>query len=167
MRIIEAMLNGESDRSISRRLHPRISSTALWRYRRNHLQPALRPAEETQNALRCHGPVVPAENSPVANATTLPEANLDRVNDSFIGRINQKYERFDQVIPQIIASNDFAAFASVDKAETAALRLHAELCGRLGPTTNFGQVQIVIGDMKSDAAGQDEEEQIIELGVRR
>jgi hypothetical protein len=166
MRIIEAMLNGESDRSISRRLHPRISSTALWRYRRNHLKSAVIAAAATDNS-QCVGSFGPAKNSSVANTTTLPEANLNRVNDSFIGRINQKYERFDRVIPQIIASNDFAAFASVDKAETAALRLHAELCGRLGPTTNFGQVQIVIGDMKSDAAGQDEEEQIIELGVRR
>jgi hypothetical protein len=101
------MLNGESDRSISRRLHPRISSTALWRYRRNHLKSPVIAAEETHNGLRCDGPFGPLKNSSVANAT-LPEANLNRVDDPIVGRINQKYERYNQVIPQTLAAKDFS-----------------------------------------------------------
>jgi hypothetical protein len=51
------------------------------------------------------------------------------------------------------------------------MRLHAELSGRLTPATNFGQVQIVIGDAKPNTADQNEEnrdpEPIFELGVFR
>ena len=170
-RIIDALLRQESPYSIAKWVNPPVNKVTIWRYRCSHIAPALQRAAARAKLLEKQGLAEPnTELSPEAKQI-VAEAKLDLVEDPIMARVNAKYARFDQVIPGTIASKDYAAFASVDKAETAALRFHAELYGRLQPGTNFGQVQVVIGYAKPDTVDQDQEnpdqEPVIELGVFR
>jgi hypothetical protein len=57
-----------------------------------------------------------------------------------------KYQRYDLAISEIPDMKDFRAFVSMDKAETAVMRLHAKLTGRLQQNPSKRTSQIVIGD---------------------
>jgi hypothetical protein len=48
-RIVTALLNQESPYSIAKWVNPPISKVTIWRYRRNHVAPALRIAPSSWN----------------------------------------------------------------------------------------------------------------------
>lgn len=63
--------------------------------------------------------------------------------DPLISRIQKKYERYDQLTAEAVQDRDYTGFAAIDRSETQAIRLHAELTGRLvdrGPTMNVQMV---------------------------
>jgi hypothetical protein len=66
--------------------------------------------------------------------------------DPLISRIQRKYANYDKMIADSMQVRDFAGFASIDRSETQAMRLHAELTGRLEQKQTSLSVQLVFAN---------------------
>jgi hypothetical protein len=137
---IDKLLAGESSRAVSQYLLQhglKISHNSVARYNRLVLLPALETGAKLQqiHSLTAKNP------EDVPSQIDLTKAAL--AADPILSRVQKKYSNYDLMISAAIQDEDYKGFSAVDRAETAALTLHAQLTGRLqqsGPTTN---VQIV------------------------
>jgi uncharacterized protein YdcH (DUF465 family) len=144
-RIIEALVAGESSYSVAQWCKPTVHPTTIWRFRRNCIAPKLSQVEQFAKSLQDN--ILQSANG---NATVNPAVIQNAVSalavaDPLLNRVNRKYERYDDMIAKAQKANDFGGFSAVDRAETQALRLHAELTGRLQSAQPTTLVQIVIG----------------------
>lgn len=141
-KIIDMLLADQSSRKVAAYLTQnghRISFSSVARYKRFDLPKHLETARKLQQINALQG--ISASNQPSVSEFT----NAALMADPLLNRVNAKYSRYDDMIAKAQMANDFGGFSAIDRAETQAIRLHAELTGRLqsaGPTT---LVQIVIG----------------------
>ena len=144
--LMDAILKGESRKSVARRFG--LAPSSVNRFVRRYLQPAM--------ALAAHRTgIEPVQNdarrleslSRAAIATVEPLS----VTDPFIARMEKKYSRLESGLCKSLGKVDYDGkeHAALERAESEAIRLHAELAGRLaqpsGPTTNVYVALAVTG----------------------
>jgi hypothetical protein len=141
-KILEALLNNESPQSIAKWINPPINHTSIWRYRRNRIEPKLKQAAETAKTLQQNALLAARASVAVPDDVIRDAAYASVAADPIMSRVLAKYQRYDDMYAKTV---DPQGFSSIDRAETQALTLHANLTGRLqqaGPST---VVQIVFG----------------------
>ena len=146
-KVLAKLVAGEPSRSISAFLLQhghKISFAAVARYRRVDLPRHLALVRKLRQAEVLSG------SNELASQSDAKITNQLLAADLVDQRLNAKFDRYDEWFLQAGQSKDFTALTSIDKAETAAIRLHAELTGRLQQNASNVQVQIVIGDKSSD-----------------
>lgn len=115
----------------------KISHNAIAEYKREDLPKHLETARKLQKLQQLEV-VDTATDDSLASIT-----NQILGADPLISRLEKKYERYDRMVLDSMQVRDFAGFASIDRAETQAMRLHAELTGRLTQQQTNMSVQLV------------------------
>jgi uncharacterized membrane-anchored protein YjiN (DUF445 family) len=140
-KVLEKLIAGEPCRKISAFLLQhghRLHFTTIADYKRLNLPHYLATAEKLQQMQRD------------ASTTEVAEQNVAKTTNALIAasvvdsRLNAKFDRYDEWFKEARQDRDFMALTSIDKSETQAIRLHAELTGRLQQTPNVA-IQVVIG----------------------
>lgn len=119
-----ALLAGETLKSISSRYE--VSPMVLSRYKRNVIAPALRNAKPKM-ALQDSETVVSEIRGVQADCKTLIRQG------SAASIIERRLDDINRVLGKAEDTGDLSAWASIQKGETASLRLMAELSGELQP----------------------------------
>lgn len=152
-RIIDALIAGESPKSIAAWCNPSLDHTTIWRYRRKHFANAVDRAIASAKLLKTEdvsteiAPTV-VERQIVADAT-----KADLGADPFVSRILRKYSNYEALQRYAVKKKDLKGFAAVDRAETSTMTLHAQLTGRLQQQGPSVAVQIVFaGDAQQKPA---------------
>ena len=159
-RVLEMLIEDYSSRDISSFLLQhghKISFAAIARYKRVDLPRHLESARKIQQIQELESP----DRQTSDNLATITNASL--AADPILSRMLQKYGRYDRWFADAEAKKDYVALTSIDRSETGAIRLHAELTGMLAqPGANQTLVQIVIsgnaGDADSSAGKQPQQD---------
>jgi hypothetical protein len=144
-KIIEALVAGESPQSISKWCNPPINHVSIWRYRRNRIEAKLSQVQQTAKALQDNIIQATRDNGVVDPAVIHAATSALTTADPIMSRVLAKYSRYDDMLAKAQETGDLGGFAAVDRAETQALTLHANLTGRLQSAAPTTLVQIVIG----------------------
>jgi hypothetical protein len=118
----------------------KITHNAVAEYRRETLPKHLETARKLQQLQQFET----VGNDTVESLASITNQQL--AADPLISRLERKYERYDTLTGQAVQAKDFAGFASIDRAETQAMRLHAELTGRLTEKQSSLSVQLVFAN---------------------
>jgi hypothetical protein len=155
-KIIEALIAGQTPDAVAQWCKPPLHKTTIWRFRRSHIASKLSRIEETAKALQDNILQSAAGNQTVDPAVIQAATSALCTADPIMSRVLAKYQRYDDMYAKTV---DPQGFSSIDRAETQALTLHANLTGRLqqsGPST---VVQIVFGQFpqntNKDACNRD------------
>lgn len=167
--IIDALLSGESARSVVKRLGLSLSHHCLSRYMKENVAPALRRNTIASKVIRQSG---------LANERGELDENSRQVMDAtkaalaanpIIARVEKKYSRYDRWFAGAEEQGDFRALASIDGAESKALELHARLSGLLdGPQSQSHSIVLIMPQSalpQAPAPRQIEQADVIECQV--
>jgi hypothetical protein len=144
-RIVDAIMRGDSVRAIAKWTEPPIHFTAIDRYRRSTVVPALRKQGDIAKTLRENEILrqTVQDSGSVAAISAATKAVI--VDDPILSRMEKKYSRYDRNIAKAEQNDNFSAVATLDAAETRAMTLHAQLTGRLQQNQSSGTlVQIAV-----------------------
>lgn len=137
---IDMMLADDPARSIADWLTQhghKVSFSAIARYKRYDLPKHVEIATKLQQ-IQADTP-----NSGIPPMSLSEATNAALAADPILSRVQNKYNNYDKMVSQAVKQKDFKGFAAVDRAETAALTLHAQLTGRLQQQGPSVAVQIV------------------------
>lgn len=137
--VIEKLLAKVSTRKVSLWLIDQgfiLSFNAIARYRREKISKQLAIVAKLRQIDNL------SENPSLKSASDADLTNAIKAADPIMERVNAKYKRYDQFYSQTL---DPQGFSAIDRAETQALTLHANLTGRLQDKPQNMTVQIVIG----------------------
>lgn len=143
--MLDAFARKEPPKSIAKWLNPPLSHVAIWNYRVKHFEPTL--AKASQAAARLSRATLNAAadaNIDIDQEVRTLTADAMKA-DPLLARIEKKYSNYDVLTSEAVKDKDFKGFAAVDRAETAALTLHAQLTGRLQQAQTNVAVQVVFG----------------------
>lgn len=140
---LDMLLAGDATRKVADFIGKRgygVSHMTLARYKRDKIAPAILTSEK---ALA----IQQLANMNVLGTESVTDVTKQQLSaDPLISRLERKYERYDTLTGQAVQAKDFAGFASIDRAETQAMRLHAELTGRLEQKQTNLSVQLVFAN---------------------
>jgi len=148
-KIIDALLSGESPKSIVRWITPSIHFTNIFRYKRLVVLPALKRATQTAKILDQQdlnlapvSPQIQENNAVVATSQALAEEPLLR-------RLSAKFARMDGAIKETLEAKDFDVYARLEAVEARTLELLGKATMHPGfvasaPAANAGATNVVI-----------------------
>jgi hypothetical protein len=134
-----ALMRNESIASISRWIKPPLSQPSICKFA-NKIGASLAIVRAARQA-SLNGSIT--GNTIVDASSDLSLAKGVLAADPIISRLERKYQRLDTGLTATYEREDFSAAAKLETAETQAMRLHAELEGRLN-TTQSSQVTIQV-----------------------
>jgi hypothetical protein len=132
-RIIDALLAGQSVRAIAATLDPPMHYTALDRYRREKMQPALRNAAQSAKVL-ARATSIPANEIPPETAVSLNRAAARALQDApivqpYLARIAEHQQTIDAAIGFACDNEDPKAVAALVTTDLKGMEFHARLMG--------------------------------------
>lgn len=141
--IIDSLLAGRSLRDIARDTVPQISIMAIQRYRKNVVAPIVRNASLLTKALTGKDIQQPAAEIAASNSDAKAVTQAALRGDTVLARLNAKWERLDGALNKALKTDNLSAAASLERADTDALRFYAELSGQIGSGTSENSMFIV------------------------
>lgn len=135
----------------------KVSAQALGRFKRNTLQKIVLSPKAAESVS-----VTPQTVSDLTQMRSNAQSLITSVSTAAL--LERKFERYQTMLGRAADSGDLKAWASIDRSETSALQLRAQLAGELAPQV-AGNVQVAIL-IPSPAAMQDMG-QVIEVDARQ
>jgi hypothetical protein len=142
-KVIDMLLSDVSTRKVAAFMTEHgysVTHNAIAEYKRYDLPKHLATARKLQQLQQFEA----VSGDTVESLASITNQQL--AADPLISRLERKYERYDTLTGQAVQAKDFAGFASIDRAETQAMRLHAELTGRLAEKQTALSVQLVFAN---------------------
>ena len=144
--IDRAILRNESSRAISRWCSPPVSHSAVNDYRKRvtaslRAKQAKRIAKQAINVANESGANVSAE---LIQKTTQQAIDRQTIAQPFIRALERKYERYERWMQGAEAKEDYKALAAIDRAETGAIQLQAQLADAFPRNDAAGATQVNI-----------------------